>query len=283
MSRVMGAVGLVGLTVLGGCTGAGDEVGADTAQETATATVTKTETVTSPPEEKVVASAPMSADDIRGELRELGIACDEESEILAVSNMDSTWDCEDFTNLYTWADETGMGQGLPMLILSLQSASYESETPVELVIGQTWGVFTPRPGGLAQVHEHLGGLAITLDGETDPTTLIGDIDGVAIGPEVEPTEDEPIENEPLAEEPEESGPATEVAAGIWTVGRDIAPGTYRPSEPVGEDCYWAITVSGSNGAEIIENGIPGGGFPTVTVSEGQDLELSRCGSWELQE
>lgn len=52
--------------------------------------------------------------------------------------------------------------------------------------------------------------------------------------------------------------------------------------PVGDDCYWAVLASGTNGADIVENGTPGGGFPVVTVKEGQDFESSRCGSWEKQ-
>ncbi|MCE0488291.1 hypothetical protein [Ornithinimicrobium sediminis] len=74
-----------------------------------------------------------------------------------------------------------------------------------------------------------------------------------------------------------------VSSGVWTVGRDIEPGSYRPIEPVSEDCYWAVLVSGSNGADIVDNGIPGGGYPTVTVREGQDLELARCGTWALED
>lgn len=44
-----------------------------------------------------------------------------------------------------------------------------------------------------------------------------------------------------------------------------------------------MVVSGTNGSDIVDNGILGGGYPTVTVSEGQDLELARCGTWELQD
>ncbi|NEC92949.1 hypothetical protein G3I71_46130, partial [Streptomyces sp. SID12501] len=34
--------------------------------------------------------------------------------------------------------------------------------------------------------------------------------------------------------------------GTWTVGVDIAPGTYRTIEPVSGTCYWAIYKSGTN-------------------------------------
>lgn len=75
--------------------------------------------------------------------------------------------------------------------------------------------------------------------------------------------------------------ANTVTNGTWTVGLDIAPGTYRIDEPVTSDCYWAILRTGSNG-DIVENDIPGGGRPSVTLSKGQDFNSSRCGSWTKQ-
>jgi hypothetical protein len=51
---------------------------------------------------------------------------------------------------------------------------------------------------------------------------------------------------------------------------------------VSSDCYWEITRSGTNGSDIIENDIPGGGLPTVRLSEGQDFTNSRCGTFLRQ-
>lgn len=79
---------------------------------------------------------------------------------------------------------------------------------------------------------------------------------------------------------EKAAEANTVGDGIWTVGVDIKPGTYRATD-VGADCYWGILVTGSNGADIVNNGIPGGGSPTVTVQKGQDFESNRCGDWKL--
>jgi hypothetical protein len=67
--------------------------------------------------------------------------------------------------------------------------------------------------------------------------------------------------------------------GTWTVGVDIAAGTYRTTEAVGSTCYWGIYRSGTNGDDIIQNDIPGGGRPTVTLSKGQDFNTTRCGTW----
>lgn len=70
--------------------------------------------------------------------------------------------------------------------------------------------------------------------------------------------------------------------GTWTVGRDIEPGTYIPTADLGSSCYWAILAKGTNGSDIVDNDIPGGGRPSVTLSEGQDFKSSRCGSWTKQ-
>ncbi|WP_281860545.1 hypothetical protein [Salana multivorans] len=71
--------------------------------------------------------------------------------------------------------------------------------------------------------------------------------------------------------------------GRWVVGVDIEPGTYRVTEPVtGDRCYWAITRSGTNGDSIVSNDFGTLGNHTVTLSEGQDFESTRCGSWAKQ-
>jgi len=76
--------------------------------------------------------------------------------------------------------------------------------------------------------------------------------------------------------------ANTVGPGTFVVGVDMQPGTYRTDAAVSSSCYWAILVSGTNGDDIVENDIPGGGFPTVTVSEGQDFKSNRCGNWVRQ-
>ncbi|MDT0168864.1 MULTISPECIES: hypothetical protein [Micrococcaceae] len=81
---------------------------------------------------------------------------------------------------------------------------------------------------------------------------------------------------------EKAKAARTVGDGTWTVGTDIEPGTYRAAAAVGSTCYWGIYRSGSNGSDIIENDIPGGGRPVVTLSAGQDFNSTRCGKWEKQ-
>lgn len=81
---------------------------------------------------------------------------------------------------------------------------------------------------------------------------------------------------------EQQAAANQVGNGIWTVGVDIEPGTYRTTEAVTQMCYWGIYRTGSNGDDIIENDIVQGGFPSVTLSAGQDFKTSDCGTWAKQ-
>lgn len=81
---------------------------------------------------------------------------------------------------------------------------------------------------------------------------------------------------------EQTKAANTIGDGTWTVGTDIEAGTYRSTENVGSSCYWGIYQSGTNGADIVENDIPGGGRPVVALSPGQDFNSTRCGSWEKQ-
>lgn len=69
-----------------------------------------------------------------------------------------------------------------------------------------------------------------------------------------------------------------VSAGVWQVGKDIEAGTYRATSPVGDDCYWEVKV----GDSIVQNDIPGGGYPEVTVSDGQQLKIYSCGTFARQ-
>lgn len=81
---------------------------------------------------------------------------------------------------------------------------------------------------------------------------------------------------------EKTKAANTIGDGTWTVGKDIEPGTYRAAADVGSSCYWGIYATGSNGSNIIENDLPGGGRPTVALSGGQDFKSNRCGKWEKQ-
>jgi len=75
--------------------------------------------------------------------------------------------------------------------------------------------------------------------------------------------------------------ASQIKDGTWTVGVDIEAGTYRTAEAVTSMCYWAILKTGTNGADIIQNDLPKGGFPSVTLKAGQDFDNS-CGTWTKQ-
>ncbi|MEU7941110.1 hypothetical protein [Microbispora bryophytorum] len=94
-----------------------------------------------------------------------------------------------------------------------------------------------------------------------------------------PRETQPAEAE--TSKPRETQPAqaATIEEGTWTIGEDIAPGTYKTADAVTSMCYWGITRSGTNGSDIVENDIVEGGYPRVTLKVGQDFKSSGCGSW----
>lgn len=87
----------------------------------------------------------------------------------------------------------------------------------------------------------------------------------------------PVTVTPPPPPPPASG--TSVSDGVYVVGQDMQPGTYRVTAAVADRWYWKITKTGTNGADIIKNDIPGGGFPQVTLAAGQDFSTERCGTW----
>ncbi|SNT62371.1 hypothetical protein SAMN05421812_11459 [Asanoa hainanensis] len=75
-------------------------------------------------------------------------------------------------------------------------------------------------------------------------------------------------------------PVPTIEDGIWTVSEDVPAGTYKVTRPISGMCYWAIVKSGTNGSEIIENDLPSGGLPRVTITRGQDFKTNGCGTWK---
>ena len=99
---------------------------------------------------------------------------------------------------------------------------------------------------------------------------------------VKKAEEEVKKRESAVTAVEKKQAANTIADGTWVVGVDIEAGTYKANSSVGSSCYWAILTSGTNGDDIINNDIPGGGLPSVTLAAGQDFKSSRCGSWTKQ-
>lgn len=111
------------------------------------------------------------------------------------------------------------------------------------------------------------------------STLEGEVAAVAQeAAELDEQAAEIAQREAAVSKTEDRIAANTISEGIWTVGVDIEPGTYRTKDSP-YDCYWAIYTSGTNQEDIIQNDIVAGGIPTVTLTKGQDFETSRCGDW----
>lgn len=68
-----------------------------------------------------------------------------------------------------------------------------------------------------------------------------------------------------------------ISEGVYSVGEDMAPGTWKVTERASEGCYWAITDPKSG--NILRNGYAAG-FPKVTVKKGEEFEFTDCPDFE---
>lgn len=79
-----------------------------------------------------------------------------------------------------------------------------------------------------------------------------------------------------------SASRTSVGDGIWIVGTDMAPGTYRTTVP-GGNCYWARLRGFDSGNlnNILANDLPGKGSAIVEITPSDaGFETSGCGIWK---
>jgi len=68
--------------------------------------------------------------------------------------------------------------------------------------------------------------------------------------------------------------------GVWTIGVDFPAGSYRTTANVSSRCYWEISKTGGAGVmDIVQNDLPGGGRPQVTLKRGQTFKTDNCGKW----
>lgn len=69
---------------------------------------------------------------------------------------------------------------------------------------------------------------------------------------------------------------------IVHVGEDAQAGTYRAEEKVDGLCYW-MKSKDAEGEFIIDNDIPSGGRPQVTLKKGQWFTTRGCPDWVLKQ
>lgn len=86
----------------------------------------------------------------------------------------------------------------------------------------------------------------------------------------------------------ESAPTT-VTDGMWLVGEDLRPGTYRTDTVFSGDyvegafCVWEVDSTWTDWeAEILDVAVAGPGPAEVTLKTGQQFVSDECGTWRLQ-
>jgi hypothetical protein len=89
----------------------------------------------------------------------------------------------------------------------------------------------------------------------------------------------PATAKPTTKAPAAAAPVT-IEDGLYEVGPDIKPGTYRLSVPVtsADFCYWSKSTD-AEGQDIIDNDLAGVGRLQVTLKKGQWFKTNRCGTW----
>jgi hypothetical protein len=105
---------------------------------------------------------------------------------------------------------------------------------------------------------------------------------VALMPDVPPTSTPLVTPAPRTIGSSGSKAATGIAGDdIVQIGVDVPAGTYRAAERLsaGSLCYWAKTRD-AEGDDIIDNDIPAGGRPQVTLQKGQWFTTRGCPAWE---
>lgn len=86
----------------------------------------------------------------------------------------------------------------------------------------------------------------------------------------------------------DAAPST-VTDGMWLVGEDLRPGTYRTDDEFtgeyveGAFCVWEVDSTWTDwDAEILEVELAGPGPGEVTLQTGQQFVSRDCGTWRLQ-
>ena len=85
---------------------------------------------------------------------------------------------------------------------------------------------------------------------------------------------------PTSAPPKQAAPKTIGGDDLVHVGEDVPAGTYRAVKSVqdGDLCYW-VKSSDAEGEKILDNDIPTGGRPQVTLKSGQWFKSQGCPDW----
>lgn len=64
--------------------------------------------------------------------------------------------------------------------------------------------------------------------------------------------------------------------GTWEVGVDVVAGKYKVRENLDGLCFWTI----KKGDDIVDLQSTEGGRPTMTLKNGQEVDINGCGVWD---
>lgn len=105
------------------------------------------------------------------------------------------------------------------------------------------------------------------------TTTQPDVDSVTTAPA-------PIAK-PVGKQPAKAAARAIGGDDLVHVGEDVPAGVYRAVTSVdGDSCYW-LKSKDAEGSNIIDNDLPSGGRPQVTLKNGQWFKSQGCPDWAV--
>jgi hypothetical protein len=124
----------------------------------------------------------------------------------------------------------------------------------------------------------IGGIASLANGGNDKAAPL--VNAKTFEPPATPAAKSSSAPKPVKTVNPKPAPVTIGGDDIVHVGEDIPAGTYRAATSVepGSLCYWKKS-SDAEGDNIIDNDIPTGGRPQVTLKSGQWFSTSNCPTW----
>ena len=74
-----------------------------------------------------------------------------------------------------------------------------------------------------------------------------------------------------------------ITDGMWKVGTDIKPGTYKTKVPAdSSNCYWARLSAADTSAIIDNNNVDAGSTAYVTIAASDKyFDSEGCGTWQM--
>ena len=173
------------------------------------------------------------------------------------------------TNPVLAAPKSSFGQGKFTVGRDIKPGIYRSTTVVKSGANCFWHITTTGSNGNEDIAiDNSKGGILTLNLQN--------------GMDIETKRCKPFKKSSLSAP--RGNPRTTVGNGVWLVGIDMEPGTYRVNKNIfGKSCYLKIYTAGSNLEDLIAIEEYTRGTPTATLEVGEEFYNNGCGTLTLED